>query len=194
MSERRSDAILPFVLFSRLRPVLHKCWQLTKCWIGRLQRVCETAAAEEPSDGEDVGAMFFLMRYHTIAANRREINFGAPVLQGESGPQDGNQGRAPAFRGHSFAACIHFLVGRFLSPPVRRCKETKLLTVRPRVVPFACAPVTTSGSFLWVEMAAGHFDCRLLIDKAAFLCSTTARAALPSVRRCVELSIFALFC
>jgi hypothetical protein len=72
--ERRSDATLPLDFFSRLRPVLQKCWQLTKCWIGRLQRVCETAAAEEPSDGEDVGAMFFLMRYHTIAANRREIN------------------------------------------------------------------------------------------------------------------------
>ena len=68
---RRDSA---FGLFSRLKPVLHKCWQLTKCWIRRLQRVCETAAAEEPSDGEDVGAMFFLMRYHTIAANRREIN------------------------------------------------------------------------------------------------------------------------
>jgi hypothetical protein len=34
----------------------------------------------------------------------------------------------------SFAACIHFLAGRFLSPRVRRCKETKFLTVRSRVV------------------------------------------------------------
>jgi hypothetical protein len=40
----------------------------------RLQRVCETAAAEKCSNGDDVGAMFFLMRYQTVAASRREIN------------------------------------------------------------------------------------------------------------------------
>jgi hypothetical protein len=72
------------------------------------------------------------MQSDEIPDRHREQQGGqlrAPVLQGESGPQDGNQCSAPAFPGHSFAACIHFLVGRFLSPPVRRCKETKFLTV-----------------------------------------------------------------
>jgi hypothetical protein len=64
--------------------------------------------------------MFFFDEIQTIAANRKEINFGAPVLQGEVGSQDGNQCRAPAFRGHSFAACIHFLVdGQAESSPLR---------------------------------------------------------------------------
>jgi hypothetical protein len=60
-----------------------------------------------------------------------------------------------SLRGHLFAACIHFLVGRFSSPRIRHCKETTFLTVRSRVVPYACAPVATGGSFLWVEMVLG---------------------------------------
>ena len=33
-----------------------------------------TGAAEKLSDGEDVVPMFFLMRYQTVVATRREIN------------------------------------------------------------------------------------------------------------------------
>jgi hypothetical protein len=73
MGARRSDAILPLDFFKIGAPLAQ--WRhLTKWWIGRLQRVCETAAAEELSDGEDVVPMFFLMRYQTVVATRREIN------------------------------------------------------------------------------------------------------------------------
>lgn len=38
------------------------------------QRVSVTGAAEKLSDGDDVVPMFFLMRYQTVVATRREIN------------------------------------------------------------------------------------------------------------------------
>jgi hypothetical protein len=42
-------------------------------WIGRLQRVCKTGVAGL-SAGEDIVSIFFLMRYQTVVATRREIN------------------------------------------------------------------------------------------------------------------------
>ena len=79
--------------------------------------------------------MFFLMRYQTVVATRREINLARQFCRVSLVHRmEANVARQP-FEVIRFAACIHFLVGRFLSPRVRRCKETKLLTVRPRVVP-----------------------------------------------------------
>jgi hypothetical protein len=44
--------------------------------MGVLQRVCETAAADqdEPSDGLNLVAMSFSMRYQTVIATTREVN------------------------------------------------------------------------------------------------------------------------
>ena len=108
--------------------------------------------------------MFFLMRYHTIAANRREINLARQFCRVSLVHRmETKVARQPFEVIRLLLASISSL-GVFLSLPVRHCKETKLLMVRPRVVPFACAPVTTGGSFLWVARAAGHSDCRRNLD------------------------------
>src|SRR6266700_5019827 len=43
--------------------------------LSRLQRVSVTGAGEDLSDGEDVVATFFLIRYQSIVASRTDINF-----------------------------------------------------------------------------------------------------------------------
>jgi hypothetical protein len=42
--------------------------------------------------------------------------------------------------------------------------------------PYACAPIATGGSFLWIEMAAGCFNCRENLDERLPYCSTTREA------------------
>src|SRR6266571_4281359 len=43
--------------------------------LSRLQRVSVTGVGEDLSDGEDVVATFFLIRYQSIVASRTDINF-----------------------------------------------------------------------------------------------------------------------
>jgi hypothetical protein len=148
MSERRSDAILPFVLFSRPEAPFA---QMTAP--NQVMGLVAFSAFVKPPPRRSLqtASTSGLGLFDEVPDRRRQHErdqFGAPVLQGESGPQDGNQCRAPAFRGHSFAACIHFLVGRFLSARIRRCKKTKFLTVRSRVGPTPALRWLSAGPFL----------------------------------------------
>jgi hypothetical protein len=85
--------------------------------------------------------MFFLMRYQTVVATSREINLARQFCRVSLVHRmETNVARQP----FEVIRLPPAFIPRwyFLSPQIRLCKKTKFLTVRSRVVPYACTPVS----------------------------------------------------